>query len=202
MWWPSFISVLQDLYQFALRRPQQQPSSVARIDLGPGVAIPPVSQRSPSSTTVVKEAPVRVLEENVRYDEQHPTTLTIRQTLQQKLMLLTGTADLLPSEWLLYRYYIANKALPWTALLITTIGQWHETLKGKAGVEMSIAPRTGAMMEWQDGVRGYIGEVAAVTPEEQLTVRMLGTPLPGVLTVVQYTKDQWRELRPVFITVR
>lgn len=193
MWWPSFVSVVHDLYDFVRGRRSQ-----LAVAHGPGTVL----AAPPSPVVSVTAAPLPVvLHENIRYAAAHETTATIRQTLKDELTLLTGTGDLLPSEWLLYRYYTAGKTLPWSALLITTIGQWHETLRAKRGVDMTVTPRTGSLMEWQDGMQGYIGELTTVTPDESVTVRILGTPLPGVLTTVTYTKDQWRELRPVFITV-
>jgi len=197
MWWPSFISVLQDLLHFALRRGAHV---VTGVEVP--ITIPHLSSYvEPASISVITRPVTQVLHENIRYDANHTTTKNIRTYLQEELSLLTGTSDLQQVEWLLYRLHAVGKVLPWSALLVTTVGQWHETLKGKRGVEMTVTPRTAALMEWQDSVQGYIVEVTEVTPDETVTGRLFGTPLPGVATIVTYTKDQWREYRPVFITV-
>lgn len=199
MWWPSFLSVLQDLFNFALGRTSPE-----------GYVASPVQQQSSNhlmhhvSVQQVNAQPQVVcrLEENVRYGKKHETTKTVRDYLMKEVLVEVRSGDLTQTEWVMYRLHKAGKTLPYLALAASVAGRWHELLKGKQGVDIHVAPRTSSLMEWQDGVQGYLMMLETVTPDETVTGTMVGVPLLGTVTSLTYTKEQWRELRPVFITVQ
>jgi len=199
MWWPSFCSVVQDLWRFAIGLDSEALYVSARVHALPAQSS--VLQIS-EQTTAPKQQKL-VLDEHVRYTAQHATTAAIRSYLHEETTIKTAPADLTPYEWLAYTLTKAGRPLPWLALALAPIGYWHQALKGQQYVTIGVVPRTQSLIEWQDEQKtGQVGLVTAVTPDESITIEQLGAGLPGMLTKRVLTLEQWRELRPVFISVR
>ena len=198
MWWPSFCAVLSDLWRFAwgidTRTSTFAPASVSR----------PVPEQVAAhiwEEQAKKEALVRLVP-NIRYTADHEKTQAIRAYLTEHTTIQDTTGDLIAYEWIVYLFTWRGRSLPWATLALAPIGHWHQSLKGLPHVTVGVTPRTHALMEWRDSNQhGHIGYLTKVTPEETVTVQELGDELPGVLHEYVWRHEEWKELRPVFISV-
>jgi len=208
MWIPSLLAVLKDLARFAFgfeHEPlytgaiatQRYLPSAERFTPVAAIAAPVMADQ------VVLEQHQQIhLSEQVRHDKQHEKTKAIRSYLKDHTDLKVGSTDLTPYEWLAYMYTVAGSSLPWLGLALAPLGYWHQTLKGLPYVAISVQPKTGSLMEWQnEQFTGQVGYVSSVAPGETIEVEQLGAELPGLLTKQTYTQSEWKELRPVFISV-
>lgn len=196
MWWSSFCSVLDDLVRFALGREQ------AHVLSGQAARSP--TRHSFTPPTVPVQAPGTIqLAENIRYTAKHDDTVAIRSYLQKETTVKIATADLTIYEYLAYVFTSNGRPLPWMALAMAAPGFWHQALKGQSYVTIGISPQTQSLMEWQDKSQtGNLAYVTSVSPDETVICDQLGDDLPGVLRRQTLTAQQWREMRPVFISVR
>jgi len=208
MWIPSLLAVLKDLARFAFGFEHEflyADAVAAQRSLPAAERFAPVTAiAAPVLATEAISVPHEQihLSEQVRYDKQHEKTQAIRTYLTEQIDLKVGAADLTPYEWLAYMYTVVGRSLPWLGLALAPLGYWHQTLKGLPYVTISVQPKTHALMEWQnEQFTGQVGYVSSVTPGETITVEQLGAELPGLLTKQTYTLQEWKELRPVFISV-
>ncbi len=200
MWLPSLISVLKDLSRFAVGLSHE------RLYVAETSNRRDKETTQPTNTSPVPLLPESkreiILAENTRYDKHHQSTVAIRSYLSSNTNIKISKSDLSTYEWLAYKCTKAGRSLPWLALALAPVGYWHQSLKGQSYVSVGILPKTHSLMEWQDDAQvGQVGYITAVTPDNTITVEQMGEKLPSVLTKNTYSKSQWLELRPVFITV-
>jgi len=194
MWWSSFQAVIVDLWWFAFGRTESTQFGTNTTE-----------QTQPrlgmvADTTSDEAAAVTDLVTNVRYDKQHPTTVSIRHTLADQAILNPKTGDLTLLEWLAYQMRDRTQLVPWLSLALTPPGEWHQTLKGLPSIRIGLEPKTSAIMEWYTTDRiGHLAVVRKVTPDNKLTLGQIGDPLPGVYSEQVVDAREWREWRPVFI---
>lgn len=189
MWWPSFLSVLHDLWLFCTR--QTVTSGVNAIDQ----QLIPNYQRDLIAPMIKRH--VR-LQPGMRYTADHPDTIQIRDQLSAYDAHITATGPLTPCEWLLYNAQIKRLAVPLVALRLSPLGRWHTTLKGQPGINIGITPYTDALMEWKDEASDRVGWVKEVSPDETIVIGELGQTTAGLYETTSLTRSQWLELRPIF----
>lgn len=137
------------------------------------------------------------------YEVDHPTTASVRTILEDVFGLARSEYALQAGEYVLYRLWRRGIRINWPAVRPRVPGLWHKILKGSSQVYISVTPRVGSIMEYvfEDTV-GHVAYVEAVFPDNTITISEANYPDSGIYNERVLTKEEWRELRPVFITVR
>ena len=103
-------------------------------------------------------------------------------------------------EYVTYRLQKKARTLPWGIERPRTAGSWQRLLRGKSGVHIGVTPKTDSIMEVvHEDDTGHVAYVEAVFPDQSILISEVGQPEPGVFSAHTMTKEEWRELRPIFI---
>ncbi|NCN52352.1 hypothetical protein GW943_00885 [Candidatus Parcubacteria bacterium] len=131
-----------------------------------------------------------------------PNTLRLRAVISDEFSGGLIELPLQSSEYVLYRLYRKNLSVAWPDVRPRTEGTWHTILGGVSGVYGSVSPSQGAVMEYvrEDSV-GHLAYVDAVFPDETISISEANYPDNGAYNERVLTREEWRELRPVFISV-
>lgn len=137
----------------------------------------------------------------VLYDTEHEETKKLRRYIKDAFC--GGKAGLLltDAEYVTYKLYQKGLSLPWNSDRPRTPGTWQKKLRGKNGVHIGIQPKVNAVMEYIIEDIGYVAFVEAVFPDGSLKQSGVGLLGEGVYSESIQRAEEWRELRPVFITV-
>jgi hypothetical protein len=136
------------------------------------------------------------------YTSNHPDTKKLRRLINDEFATEDLYMALQSSEFVMYRLSEKGLILPWGSERPRTVGNWHNLLKGKLGVVMSVAPKTGSLIEFQkDDGTGWVGYVKAVSVDNTLLVEGVGRIIEGEYKEESLSKSLWQEWRPVFIAV-
>lgn len=128
-------------------------------------------------------------------------TVLVRKSIDD---LFAGSELLLPlqsEEYVAFRIKQGNKSIEWNDSRPRLAGNWQNILKGVHGVSIGITPKTGSVMEWNGEDKGYLFYVEKVSPEEGLVVSGVGYGEEGQFSTISFKKEEWIELRPVFISI-
>ncbi len=105
-------------------------------------------------------------------------------------------------EYILYKLKRKGLDIAWPVTRSRVPGRWHGILKGVPGIHMGIIPKTGSIMEWVwNETIGHLAYVEAVFPDETIHLSEANFPDRGIYNERIMTREEWRELRPVFIQV-
>lgn len=139
--------------------------------------------------------------EGVLYDAVHEETRKLRLCIDDAFF--GGAASLLitDAEYVTYKLYKKNLFLPWGEERPRTPGTWQKKLRGRPGVFIGIAPKTNAVMEYIVDDIGYVAFVEAVFPDESISMSGFSLSQEGYYSEAILSLEQWRELRPVYISV-
>ena len=133
------------------------------------------------------------------YDATHGETIKVRQWLTDEFL---GDALHLPLTGVEYVAYTISQKHPtftWPTVRPRTAGIWQTILRGQLGVQINVEPRTGAVMEYFTADRtGVVAVVETVKPDNALLVSMI---VEGTYQEQTLTEREWREMRPVFISI-
>lgn len=141
------------------------------------------------------------LRDGERYDAHHPATVAIRRYLNDPFAAAPLYLPLLPAEQVTYRLREQGRMISWPPRRPRPVGLWHELLRGVPGIQSTIEPRTGALVEWfDDDGEGALRYVEAVHPDRSIVVAGI-VDADGRYRVERMSEAEWRSLRPVFITV-
>ncbi len=105
-------------------------------------------------------------------------------------------------EYIAYKLWKKGKHLPWTEERPRTAGTWQKKLRGKNGVHITITPKTGSVMEFIVDDQGHLCYVEAVFPDDSIKISTIGMHTEGEYGDMMMGIDEWKELRPVFITMQ
>lgn len=131
-----------------------------------------------------------------------PNTIRVRAILGDEFSGGLIEYPLQAGEYVLYRLYRKGLHIEWPSTRPRVPGMWHEILKGVVGIHMSVSPKTGSVMEYMLSEEvGHVAFVEAVFPDETITISEVNFPHGGIYNERVLTRDEWRELRPVFIQV-
>jgi hypothetical protein len=135
------------------------------------------------------------------YLHDSPETMKIRKYLADAFFTVELFMPLQAVELVTYRLHLQNHTLPWPNRRPRIAGDWQNLLKGQPGVQVGIYPKTGAVMEYSktDGV-GYLGYTKAVHIDESIVVESVGKNQDGQYLEETFTKEEWIEWRPVWIS--
>lgn len=131
-----------------------------------------------------------------------PNTIRLRAAISDEYSGGVVHAPLQQVEYVHYRLLRKGITIPWDDTRPRTPGTWQTLLKGRPGVHISVHPKTGAIMEFvhPDG-SGHLAYVEAVFPDETISISEADHPEDGIYNERVLTREEWRELSPVFIEV-
>lgn len=132
-----------------------------------------------------------------------PNTLRTRACIRDEFAGSVTELPLQSSEYVLYRLMRKGIEIAWPNIRPRSEGRWHEVLKGVADVHMGMRPREGMVMEYvtEEG-HGHMAYVEAVFPEETISISEANFPNDGIYNERILTKNEWKELRPVFLSFK
>lgn len=137
-----------------------------------------------------------------RNESDDPNTLKVRACIEDEFGGGAADVPLQASEYVLYKLYRKGKKIDWPDVRPRTSGRWHEILKGSQHVHMGIAPKEGFIMEYtQSDGEGHVAYIETVLLDETISISEANYPEDGIYNERILTKEEWRELHPVFIEV-
>lgn len=137
------------------------------------------------------------------YEAMNDSTVKIRYVIEDLFRAGKLSLPLQPGEYIVYRLRQDNRFISWPLIRPRTPGSWQKILRGVRGIHIGITPKTDTIMEWftEAGV-GKLAYVEKVSPDNTLTLSMVGQPEAGLFSATDLAEDVWRELRPVFIEIK
>lgn len=141
------------------------------------------------------------LEEGVVYESENEETQKLRLCIHDAFCGNMSSLVLTDAEYVTYKLFQKGFVLPWSEERPRTPGTWQKKLRGKNGVHMGISPKTASVMEYVVDDIGYVAFIDAVFPDEAIKMSAIGSTREGEYSETMLTKDQWKELRPIFISV-
>jgi hypothetical protein len=150
----------------------------------------------------LREALYPSFNEGEIYASNHPDTKKLRRLINDEFANADLCLPLQAAEFVMYRLAEKKLTLPWGNERPRVVGLWHNLLKGKPGVLMSVTPKTGALMEYQkeDGT-GWVGYTKAVLVDETIVIEGVGRIIEGEYKEETFSKAEWHEWRPVWVAV-
>jgi len=137
------------------------------------------------------------------YSVDHKTTVSVRLILGDVFGLNRSEFGLQAGEYVLYKLWKKGIHITWPPTRPRVPGVWHKILKGLPNVHIGVVPRVGTVMEYLfDGDVGHVAYVEAVFPDNTISISEANYPDSGVYNERVLTKEEWRECRPVFITIQ
>lgn len=131
-----------------------------------------------------------------------PNTLRTRAVIEDEFGAGLAELPLQSSEYVLYKLYRKGIRISWPDVRPRVEGTWHDILKGGDKVHVTLRPLVGSLMEYtlEDG-RGHLAYVEAVYPDETLSISEVNFGENGIYNERVLTKEEWRELKPVFLRI-
>lgn len=136
------------------------------------------------------------------YDVSNEETQKLRYCIDDMFLGNASALPLTDTEYVTYKLWKKGKRILWTSERPRTSGTWQKKLRGSNGIHISITPKTEAVMEYVIDDVGHLCFVEAVFPDESIKISTIGMYDESVYTDTMIQKDEWKELRPVFITIK
>lgn len=133
----------------------------------------------------------------------HPNTARVRALLGDPFHAKYTDLPLQAGEYVLYKLWRKGKRIEWPKTRDPRVpGLWHRILRGVPRIHMSVMPKVDAVMEYMmhDDV-GHLAYVDAVFPDDAISISEVNYPDGGIYNERVLTKEEWKELRPTFISV-
>lgn len=136
------------------------------------------------------------------YSNNHPDTKKIRTLLKDEFFAVAMYLPLQAVEFVLYRLRIEGRDIIWPHERPRLPGRWQNILKGRAGIQIGVMPKTGAIIEFlkPDGT-GFVGYTKAVHVDDTIVMQGVGRLIEGEYREEIVTKEVWHEWRPIWISV-
>ena len=139
-------------------------------------------------------------EENL-YD--NPNTKHIRILLEDVFGVEQLDFPLQSGEYVLYRLLNNNLQISWPETRPRTPGLWHKILKGVPKIHIGVVPVNGSIMEYIfDDDFGHVVYVDKVLEDDTISISEVNYSDSGKYNERILTREEWIELRPVFIQVK
>lgn len=130
-------------------------------------------------------------------------TAHVRAIIGDTFGLSRSSLPLQSGEYVLYKLWRKGTELAWPGTRPRVPGLWHALLKGREGVHVGVSPKIGSIMEYMmNAETGHVAYVEAVFPDETVTISEANYPDFGIYNERELTKEEWKELKPVFISAR
>ena len=137
------------------------------------------------------------------YSSADGATRQLRLFLKDQFLADQHKLPVQAAEYVLYRLARQGLSLPVPTGREYLSQSWQTLLRGSAGVHIGIEPKTNAVLEVaRQRAASMLAYVEAVHPDESLTLCSFGREKAGVYQVDTVAKAEWKEWRPVFISLR
>lgn len=131
-----------------------------------------------------------------------PNTVRIRAMIGDEFDASRVEFPLQAGEYVLYRLLRKGLTIAWPDTRPRVPGVWHTILRGVLGVHIGITPKTGSIMEYTlPEETGHLAYIEAVFPDETINISEANYPDSGIYNERVLTREEWRELKPIFIQV-
>lgn len=148
---------------------------------------------------------VRVFPEFIvgeEYSVDHPATAQVRSVINDPFGLSYSEFGLQAGEYVVYRLWRKGIHIDWPDVRPRTPGLWHVILKGTPRVHIGVLPKVGSIMEYLfKNEVGHLAYVEAVFPDNTISISEINYPDSGIYNERELSKEEWKELKPVFISV-
>lgn len=129
-------------------------------------------------------------------------TIRVRATIRDQFAGALAALPLQAGEYVVYRLIRRGLEIMWPNDRPRVPGIWHALLRGVPGIRIGTTPKTGALMEYMMSEEmGHIAYIESVLPDETIRIAETNFPDNGIYNERVLTREEWRELRPVFIQV-
>lgn len=136
------------------------------------------------------------------YDFNHSETKKLRVLIEDEFSGGLIHLPLQDVEYVTYQLQRRGQNISWDQKRPRTPGAWQRRLRGKSGVYIGVVPKTTAIMETVgEDDTGQVAFVDAVFPDESIMVTGVTGHKNGDYYERNLLKEEWRELRPIFISV-
>ncbi len=135
------------------------------------------------------------------YTADHPQTIKLRAYIKDEFGGAQGMFPLTPEEYVYYKLLQKRHHIHWDGERSRLAGTWQRKLKGKMGIYSHVQPKTESAMEYIVDDMGYIAFVEAVFPDKSIKISQILPEGEAVYCEHTMLPEEWKELRPVFITV-
>lgn len=135
------------------------------------------------------------------YDADNEETKKLRLCISDMFGGAVGALPLTDAEYVTYKLGKKGRAFPWTLERPRVAGTWQKKLRGRPLVHIGIVPKTDSVMEYIIEDEGHLCYVEAVFPDESMKISAIGMYAEGTYVEIMIQKDEWKELRPVFIEI-
>lgn len=100
-------------------------------------------------------------------------------------------------------YYLkqSGRSISWPPVRPRLSGIWHNLLKGQSGINISVAPIAGGVMEYIDGEVGFLAYTKEVLVDNSIVIFGVGRKQEGEYLVEHLSEKDWQALRPVWISL-
>ncbi|MCF7815819.1 MAG: hypothetical protein K9M10_03585 [Candidatus Pacebacteria bacterium] len=132
-----------------------------------------------------------------------PNSVRVRAILADIFGVGRSEFALQAGEYVLYRLWRKGIVIEWPHDVKPRVpGLWHKILKGTPRVHTGVTSKVGSVMEYMlNSDIGHLAYVEAVFPDDTITITEVNYPDSGIYSERVLTKEEWKELRPVFIQI-
>lgn len=130
-------------------------------------------------------------------------TIQVRAMLGDPFNAAQSDFPLQAGEYVLYKLKEKGRTIVWPPTRPRTPGRWHSILGGVPRIHIGVVPKVRSIMEYvHDDDSGHLAYVEDVRSDETISVSEADHPDSGKYNERLLTKEEWKELRPVFIEVQ
>lgn len=136
------------------------------------------------------------------YTADDPEVLRLRKCIKDEMMGGEISMVLQSPEFILYKLWRERIVAPWEVHAPRIAGAWQPLLRGKRGIQIGIEPRTKSVLECSgSGQRPFLGYVESVHPDHSIVLESVGREVDGEYRTERISQSDWKEWRPVFISM-
>lgn len=129
-------------------------------------------------------------------------TIKLRAIIQDVFGAGVEQLPLQAGEYILFRLMQDHRTIAWPLTRPRLPGSWQTILRGIMGIHSTVTPKTDSIVEWNtESGEGRLAYVEAVSPDNTISLTLVGLTIAGQYETLTLTEEEWRELRPVFIEV-
>lgn len=137
-----------------------------------------------------------------QYAATSQVTEALRTLIQDSFYARELGSTLQNVEYVSYKLQQKNRSILWPKTRPRIAGTWQRILRGERGIHLGVSPKTESVMEYTlEDATGHVAFVESVFPDGSITISEVGYPSEGVFSERTLSRDEWKELRPVFIEV-
>ena len=127
-------------------------------------------------------------------------TLQVRAILNDIFGVGQSEFPMQSGEYAMYKLWKRGINVSWPETRPRVPGLWHKILRGTPNIHIGVMPEEGSIIEYVfDDGNGHLAYVDSVLPDETISISEVNYPDSGIYNERLLTKEEWIELKPVFI---